>query len=449
MESRSKEKLKVLLCLAVLTVSAFAVIAMDTERSDAATSFDGGTTTIPTGITYSGPLNSYNLPAPINVTGFTIRTTFDQNSFLPTNYAWCTMYVYNQDQQQGSVIKPQAVAQFFFSPTPSVTGTYNITATPSGVFNEGSPTFTLTLIVREHQNITVTFDGNGGTGTMDPVTVSDWTAFPVPDSAFTPPAGYVFSGWKEVNPSGMYKPGQSVPFMDAENDFTLVAQWTLSTQYRVSWDLANVGGFIASQFVNIGNSLTLINVEDYITLPTDWHFAGWMEAVGGTIMPPGTSYTPSGDITLIASYDTGSATTYIVNFNANGGTGTMNPLTVNEGTSLFLPMCLFSPPVGLQFSGWTINNDGNILQQGSQITVENNIVITANWTSAGGNGGSGANPQPDYTPLIYHVAILILLAIIIIGEMLVLYRTFGVAGLVAGAVIAALLIFAFFWYFGG
>ena len=53
------------------------------------------------------------------------------------------------------------------------------------------------IIVRaaEDRSVTVSFDGNGGEGFMEPVTVENDESYTMPESAFKAPGGLVFSGW--------------------------------------------------------------------------------------------------------------------------------------------------------------------------------------------------------------------------------------------------------------
>ena len=83
-------------------------------------------------------------------------------------------------------------------------------------------TANLTLYTVWGVPITVTFDANGGTGTMAPATIAAGYASPLPDCAFER-AGYFFAGWAD-SPKGeaVYPDGGPVT---AEADQTLYAVW--------------------------------------------------------------------------------------------------------------------------------------------------------------------------------------------------------------------------------
>ena len=94
----------------------------------------------------------------------------------------------------------------------------------------------------------------------------------------------------------------------------------------------------------------------------------------------------------------GEARSFTITFNANGGTGSMEPVTVEEGSRYPLPACGFIPPVNMQFSGWALSTDGSVIADGA-ITVTSNITLYAIWEPVpvnefvvffDGNGGTPA-----------------------------------------------------------
>ena len=91
-------------------------------------------------------------------------------------------------------------------------------------------------------------------------------------------------------------------------------------------------------------------------------------------------------------------TEFIVTFDANGGTGSMEPVTVEEGSRYPLPACGFIPPVNMQFSGWALSAGGSVIADGA-IMVTSNITLYAIWEPVpvnefvvffDGNGGTPA-----------------------------------------------------------
>ena len=94
----------------------------------------------------------------------------------------------------------------------------------------------------------------------------------------------------------------------------------------------------------------------------------------------------------------GEARSFTITFNANGGTGSMEPVTVEEGSRYPLPVCGFTAPVNMQFSGWALSAGGSVIADGA-IMVTSNITLYALWEPVpvnefvvffDGNGGTPA-----------------------------------------------------------
>jgi hypothetical protein len=74
---------------------------------------------------------------------------------------------------------------------------------------------------------------------------------------------------------------------------------------------------------------------------------------------------------------------YTLFFDANGGTGEMEPMECNIGESITLPECEFEPPEGATFKCWEIN--GEEYNPGDTYEMQGDFIATAIWD----NGGTG------------------------------------------------------------
>lgn len=70
---------------------------------------------------------------------------------------------------------------------------------------------------------------------------------------------------------------------------------------------------------------------------------------------------------------------YTVTFGANGGSGTMAPVTGIAG-DYTLPVCTFTPPSGMVFKDWWVN--GEPWMPGQTLPVLADVTVTAQWKSA-------------------------------------------------------------------
>ena len=80
---------------------------------------------------------------------------------------------------------------------------------------------------------------------------------------------------------------------------------------------------------------------------------------------------------------------YNVSFDANGGSGSMDPVTLEEGSSYTLPACGFTAPEGKEFAGWTVN--GTNYNVGDAIVISADTSVVASWK----NKGEETPVEPD------------------------------------------------------
>ena len=81
-----------------------------------------------------------------------------------------------------------------------------------------------------------------------------------------------------------------------------------------------------------------------------------------------------------------------ISFDANGGSGYMEPMAVTAGEAFELPECGFEPPEGMVFSSWSLG------RAGSKVSVPTDTTLRAWWkkdTSVGGNTDQNPSQQTD------------------------------------------------------
>ena len=278
---------------------------------------------------------------------------------------------------------------------------------------------------------TISFAANGGTGSMDSVSV-EAGSFTLPDCGFGAPEGKEFNGWDQ---------GSAGTPITVSGDMTITAQWKDKpvTNYTISFAANGGSGEMAAVTVQAGQSYSLpscgftapegkefdkwdkgavnasITVNENMTITAIWKdkaaenvvitFAageggtGSMDsvtvAVGSYKLPnctftapegkefdkwdkgaAGDSITVSANTTLTALWKTKSVK-YEVTFDANGGTGTMEAKSVESGKEYTLPECTFTAPNGKKFSKWDVN--GTQKAVGEKIKVEANVKLIAQW----------------------------------------------------------------------
>ena len=145
--------------------------------------------------------------------------------------------------------------------------------------------------------ITISFDPNGGTGTMKPMRVKAGVGYTLPECTFTPPEGKEFAGWLAVN-GNVYPAGHDV---FSTYDQSLKATWKdkEATEVTISFDPNGGTGTMQPMKVKSGEEFEL--PECTFTPPEGKEFAGWL-AENGKVYPAGNVETFSIDQTLKATW---------------------------------------------------------------------------------------------------------------------------------------------------
>ena len=145
--------------------------------------------------------------------------------------------------------------------------------------------------------ITISFDPNGGTGTMKPMRVKAGVGYTLPECTFTPPEGKEFAGWLAVN-GNVYPAGHDV---FSTYDQSLKATWKGKevTEVTISFDPNGGTGTMQPMKVKSGEEFELPKCT--FTPPEGKEFAGWL-AANGTVYPAGEVVTFSIDQSLKATW---------------------------------------------------------------------------------------------------------------------------------------------------
>ncbi len=255
-------------------------------------------------------------------------------------------------------------------------------------------TLTLTAHWKDDKNVfLVTFDPNGGTGEMAQVPVPKETeegkdtTYPLPECTFVPPAGMEFSHWS--------LDGEKVEgTITLTKSITLKAEWKKKTDVDpdakdcvVTYDPGEgTGEAIVEEGHKVGEWLKL--PECTFTAPEGMEFDAWQK--GEQKAAPGEEiYLDSAAVTVTALWKEKEpepddpTKPWTITFDANGGTGTMDPVTVPKaegGTTYTLPACGFTAPEGKTFQAWKF--DGKEYAPGAVITITGDTTITAVWKDA-------------------------------------------------------------------
>ncbi|MFZ8892627.1 MAG: InlB B-repeat-containing protein, partial [Ilumatobacteraceae bacterium] len=243
--------------------------------------------------------------------------------------------------------------------------------------------------------LVVTYNSQSGSAVSAGSTTSGGSVSSSPGSPTR--AGYSFSGWFAASTGGSaitfpYSHGQT-------SDFTLYAQWTIST-YAVSFNSnGSTGGSVPGpQTKTDGINLTLASNTGSL-VKTGYTFGGWNSAANGsgTSYAAGASYEENAAVTLYAQWTANSLT---VTYDSQSGSAVSDGSTTSGGTLASLPT---TSREGYTFDGWfTAASGGSQVATSSPHGQTADFTLYAQWTistyavSFDGNGSTGGSvPGPQ------------------------------------------------------
>ena len=247
-----------------------------------------------------------------------------------------------------------------------------------------------TLYAQWTQNPVITFNANGGDGLMPTQTVQPGAAAALTANAFTR-ADYDFAGWNTAadGTGTAYADGADIT---ASENVTLYAQWKLH-KYHVRWlnwdrTVLQEGDYTCEQWAEWDFA------NDDPSRPEDenhtYKFARRWTPYDAAEKIDGWGFYPHMDVDFTAVFNSFEKLT--VTFDANGGTGTMEPVKIANGSSgegYALPECGFTRE-GYAFDGWLITGTVGYTQFDKfQLTEEkwdddtllafSNLILKASW----------------------------------------------------------------------
>ena len=205
------------------------------------------------------------------------------------------------------------------------------------------------------QDPVITFDANGGKGTMGTQTVKPNEATALTANTFTR-ADYDFTGWNTAKDGTGTAYGDKANITTNEN-VTLYAQWTLH-KYHVRWlnwddTVLQKGDYTCEDTAgwdDLNNETPSRPEDENYTYVFAMRWTPYDETKG----IDGWGFNPHEDVDFRAVFNEFKKLT--VTFNANGGIGTMDSVKIVNGGSgeyYTLPECGFTRE-GYDFAGWLI-----------------------------------------------------------------------------------------------
>ena len=219
-------------------------------------------------------------------------------------------------------------------------------------------------------DFTITFNGNGGSGSMEPVTVKAGTNYILPACGFTAPADQEFKAW-EIG-GAEYKVGDSYT---VDRDTEIKALWENSvitpTTYTVT--VSNDGngtGTATPSTAATGTEITLT-----ATPKEGYHFKEWQVISGGVTIKDNKFLMPSSNVEVRAIFEKDAPpvpTEFTITVKTDGnGTASASHAKAVVGTEIRLTA---TPNTGYHFKEWQVESPAGLVITNNQFTMPNDNV---------------------------------------------------------------------------
>ncbi|MDO4557250.1 MAG: InlB B-repeat-containing protein, partial [Lachnospiraceae bacterium] len=261
----------------------------------------------------------------------------------------------------------------------TITGKYGGTTTVTFAVKKsttGEVLVSKTVDITVGPNYTVSYDANGGSGGPSSQTKYYGKAL---ELSFIKPTrtGYTFQGWSTSSTATSATYSEEGECYLANSDVTMYAVWKAET-YTITFNTNEGEGALASQIKTYGVNLTLSSTEP---TRTGYTFLGWSTsstAISASYSA-GSSYTLNSSATLYAVW---AVNTYIVSYNANGGSGAPASQTKTYGVTLTLSSTK-PTRTGYTFLGWSTNSAANSVNYtaGQVYSGNDDLLLYAVWNS--------------------------------------------------------------------
>ena len=220
---------------------------------------------------------------------------------------------------------------------------------------------------------TITFDGNGGSGSMGPVTVKAGANYILPDCGFTAPADQEFKAW-EISGTE-YKVGDSYTVL---GDTEIKALWENSvitpTTYTVT--VSNDGNGTGTATPSTAAAGTTIILT---AMPNEgYHFKEWEVISGGVTIKDNKFLMPNGNVEVKAIFEEDAPPvptefTVTVKTDSNGTASASHAKAV-VGTEITL---IATPKTGYHFKEWEVISGGVTISNNKFTMPNGNVTIKA------------------------------------------------------------------------
>ena len=220
---------------------------------------------------------------------------------------------------------------------------------------------------------TITFNGNGGSGSMDSVTVKAETNYILPACGFTAPADQEFKAW-EIGGTE-YKVGDSYTVL---GDTEIKALWENSvitpTTYTVTVSNDGNGTGTATPSTAVAGTTIILTA----TPNTGYHFKEWQVISGGVTIKDDKFLMPNDNVEVKAIFEKDAPpapTEFTITVKTDGnGTASASHAKAVVGTEIRLTA---TPNKGYHFKEWQVMSGGVTIKDDKFTMPNDNVEVKA------------------------------------------------------------------------
>ena len=220
---------------------------------------------------------------------------------------------------------------------------------------------------------TITFDGNGGSGSMGPVTVKAGANYILPDCGFTAPADQEFKAW-EISGTE-YKVGDSYT---VNGDIEIKALWKNSviTPSTYTVTVSNDGNGTGAATPSTAAAGTTIILT---AMPKEgYHFKEWQVISGGVTIKDDKFLMPDSNVEVRAIFEKDAPpvpTEFTITVKTDGnGTASASHAKAVVGTEIRLTA---TPKEGYHFKEWQVISGGVTIKDDKFLMPDSNVEVRA------------------------------------------------------------------------
>ena len=221
---------------------------------------------------------------------------------------------------------------------------------------------------------TITFNGNGGSGSMEPVTVKAETNYILPECGFTAPADQEFKAW-EIGGTE-YKVGDSYT---VNGDIEIKALWKNSviTPSTYTVTVSNDGNGTGAATPSTAAAGTTIILT---AMPKEgYHFKEWQVISGGVTIKNNKFTMPDNNVEVKAIFEEDTPpvpTEHTVTVTSGGnGTASASPAKAAAGAEITLSA---APDKGYHLKEWQVESPAGLVITNNKFTMpDTNVAIKA------------------------------------------------------------------------